>query len=161
MFLKRSKWKKRTTKGKNKFGAKAVLYDNIKFRSGLEKSMYVLLKEAGLEFGYETHKFKLQDSFIYSGLTIERQANGKGDFYNRSGKIQAITYTPDFVGSDFIIETKGVPDASFPMKWKMFKKHLFDNGLNYDLYKPHTIGECKKVVSAILKKKRGDDRFRE
>jgi hypothetical protein len=36
-------------------------------------------------------------------------------------KVLNIKYTPDFIGEDFIIETKGRANESFPLRWKMFK----------------------------------------
>ena len=43
--------------------ATKIEYDNIKFRSILEKDCYILLKEGGLEFEYEKHKFVLCEGF--------------------------------------------------------------------------------------------------
>ena len=37
-------------------------------------------------------------------------------------KYLPIKYTPDFIGDNFIIETKGRANESFPMRWKLFKK---------------------------------------
>ena len=34
-------------------------------------------------------------------------------------KILNIKYTPDFIGKDFIIETKGRANESFPLRWKL------------------------------------------
>ena len=39
-------------------------------------------------------------------------------------KVLGIKYTPDFEGKDFIIECKGRPNDTFPLRWKMFKKHV-------------------------------------
>jgi hypothetical protein len=50
------------------------------------------------------------------------QANGKGVYKNRGcKKILPITYKPDFVGRDFVIECKGRANESFPLRWKLFK----------------------------------------
>ena len=54
----------------------------------------------------------------------ERCANGKGEFKNRGNKkILGIKYTPDFISYDYIIECKGRPNESFPIRWKIFKKY--------------------------------------
>ena len=37
-------------------------------------------------------------------------------------KYLTIKYTPDFIGKDFIIETKGRANESFPLRWKLFKR---------------------------------------
>ena len=39
-------------------------------------------------------------------------------------KYLPIKYTPDFIGEDFIIETKGRANESFPIRWKLFKRLL-------------------------------------
>lgn len=45
--------------------------------------------------------------FHFDNEVYERCANGKGDYKNRGCKrILPIKYTPDFIGDDFIIETK-------------------------------------------------------
>ena len=67
-------------------------------------------------------------------------------------KILPIKYTPDFIGDGFIIETKGRANESFPMRWKMFKKHINKNELPVTLYKPQNHKECDKVVEIILNK---------
>jgi hypothetical protein len=62
-----------------------------------------------------------------------------------------IKYTPDFVGYDFIIETKGRANDSFPLRWKMFKKWLHDNNDKRTIYKPQNQKEVDETVKLILK----------
>ena len=66
-------------------------------------------------------------------------------------KVLNLKYTPDFVGKNFIIETKGRANDSFPLRWKMFKKWMVDNGDNRTLYKPQNQKECDKTIELILK----------
>ena len=88
--------------------AKKVTHDGIKFASGLEKYMYIALKKAKIKAEYEGQTFELVNSFDFNLESVERQANGKGEYKNRGNKkILGIKYTPDFIGKDFIIETKG------------------------------------------------------
>jgi hypothetical protein len=109
----------RRYKKKGPVRSKKVIYDGITFQSGLEKYMYVALKNAGIKAEYEGATYELIPSFNYSKNIYERQANGKGEYKDRSGKaIRNIKYTPDFVGSDFIIECKGRPNESFPIHFK-------------------------------------------
>jgi hypothetical protein len=85
----------------------------------------------------------------------ERQSNGKGEFINRGNKkILGIKYTPDFIGTDYIIECKGRPNESFPMRWKLFKKYVAENLPNVTLYKPQNQKECEKVIEIILAKRK-------
>ena len=64
-----------------------------------------------------------------------------------------ITYTPDFLGDGFIIETKGYANESFPMKWKMMKKLVQDTLEGITLYKPQKREECDKTIELILKER--------
>jgi hypothetical protein len=134
--------------------AKKISFDGISFASGLEKFMYKSLKDAKIEFRYEGESFELLPSFSFKNECYERQSNGKGDFINRGDKkVLNIKYTPDFIGDDFIIETKGRANESFPLRWKMFKylMHLMND--KRTLYKPQNQNECKEVVELILEKR--------
>ena len=134
--------------------SKKVTYDGIRFASGLEKYMYLALKEAKIVARYEGETYVLQDSFEFKNESYERQANGKGDLVNRGQKkILNIKYTPDFVSDSFIIECKGRPNESFPIRWKMFKKYVNDNLKHVILYKPQNQKECDKVIELIIKNK--------
>lgn len=131
--------------------AKKVIYDGTTFASGLEKYMYKALKEAGIEFKYEGYTFELVPAFMFVNKCIERQSNSKGDFINRGNKkVLNLKYTPDFVGLDFIIETKGRANESFPLRWKLFKKWMYDNHDERTLYKPQNQAECDKTIEIIL-----------
>ena len=113
------------SKKKGPVRAKKASADGIQFRSGLEKHTYLALKEAGLYEMYEVEVFQIIDGFTLPNLSIEKQANGKGEFVNRGGKkILGIKYTPDFTGFDYIIECKGRANESFPLRWKLFKRWL-------------------------------------
>jgi len=134
--------------------AKKVSFDGINFASGLEKYMYQALKKAKIKAEYEGKTYVLQESFVFEVDSYERQANGKGDLVNRGQKkILNIKYTPDFISDSFIIECKGRANESFPLRWKMFKKHVNDNLKHVILYKPQNQKECDKVVELIIKNK--------
>lgn len=146
--------KKRRSKKRGPVQAKRITYDGINFASGLERYMYMALKKAKLKFKYEGETFELINGFEFTTESIERQSNGKGEFKNRGNKkILNIKYTPDFIGSDFIIECKGRANESFPMRWKLFKKWITDNGDKRVLYKPQNQSECDKTVDMILQKR--------
>lgn len=135
--------------------AKSIIHDGIKFSSGLEKNMYIMLKKAGIKFEYEGETFTLFDGFNFMTECYERQANGKGDYINRGGKrLLPIKYTPDFIGKGFIIETKGRANESFPLRWKMFKKFVSITMPDTVLYKPQNIKECEETIRLILEKQR-------
>ena len=133
--------------------SKKVIFDGIQFASGLEKYMYLALKEAKIVAHYEGETYVLQDSFEFNNESYERQANGKGEMVNRGQKkILNIKYTPDFVSDSFIIECKGRANESFPIRWKMFKKYVNDNLKHVTLYKPQNQKECDKVIELIIEK---------
>ena len=143
---------KRISRKKGPVVSKKIIYDGITFASGLEKYMYIALKKANLDFDYEGRTFELVPSFTFKNECFERQSNGKGNFINRGcKKVLNLKYTPDFLGIDFIIETKGRANDSFPLRWKLFKEWMMDNNDVRTLYKPQTHGECDITIELILK----------
>jgi len=118
--------------------AKKVVHDGITFQSGLEKYMYIALKEAKIRANYEGQTFELVPSFSFKNKSYERQANSKGEFKERG----------------FIIECKGRPNESFPIRWKLFKRYISKNLPNVTLYKPQNQKECDEIVSLILGKRK-------
>lgn len=147
--------RRKRSKKKGPVQAKKVSYDGINFASGLERYMYMALKKEKIKAQYEGETFVLLNGFHFENESYERQANGKGDYTNRGGKrILPIKYTPDFIGEDFIIETKGRANESFPMRWKLFKKLVSEQFPNITLYKPQNQSECDRTIQVILEKRR-------
>lgn len=81
---------KRRSKNKKVKNATPLVYEGIKFRSKLEVHCYIKLKENQIDALYEKNTFIILESFIYD-----------------EEKVRKMTYTPDFVGEDFVIECKG------------------------------------------------------
>ena len=143
---------KRNRKGRKKGPVRSnkVTYDGITFASGLERYCYQQLKKNKLFEGYENEKFTLIESFAFGNESFERQTNGKKEFINRGGKkILGISYTPDFCGQDYIIETKGRANESFPLRWKLFKLWLTKNKDKRILYKPQNQKEVDRTIELI------------
>lgn len=141
-------------KKKGPVQAKKIKYDGINFASGLERYMYMALQKAKIKAVYEGKSYTLIEGFDFTSESYERQSNGKGDFTNRGNKrILPITYTPDFVADDFIIECKGRANESFPIRWKLFKKYVQENMSGVTLYKPQNQNECDQVIQQILNKR--------
>jgi len=148
-------YKNRKGRKKGPVVSKKVSYDGINFASGLEKYMYIALKKAKIKNKYEGETFVLINGFHFENESYEKQSNGKGEFINRGSKrILPIKYTPDFIGDDFIIETKGRANESFPIRWKLFKKLITEQFPKYTLYKPQNQKECDRVIEIILSKKK-------
>ena len=149
----------RKRKKKGPVQAKKISYNGISFASGLERYTYIALKKNKLYEGYESETFQIIESFNFSNISYEKQANGKGEYINRgSKKILGIKYKPDFIGKDYIIECKGRPNESFPLRWKLFKLWLTKNNIGKILYKPQNQKEVDRTIALIKehrRKKRG------
>jgi len=144
---------RRKPRKKGPVQSKKISYDGVNFASGLEKYMYMALKKHKIKAKYEGETFVLINGFHFENESYERQANGKGELINRGSKrILPIKYTPDFIGEDFIIETKGRANESFPLRWKLFKRLITEQFPDYTLYKPQNQRECDRVIELILNK---------
>ena len=143
-------WKKRVKKiGKTKVkNAKKSSYDGKNFQSNLELYCYKQLEEAEILVDYEEHTFTIFPATVYPQACYEGTTK---KLYNKGSKIRPITYTPDFVDPNgkFIIETKGYANESFPLRWKLFKKHLKDNDHRYVLFMPRNKKQVDEVVEII------------
>ena len=111
--------------------------DGIKFRSKLESYTYKKLKEANIYADYEQHRYELLPAFEFSGK-----------------KIRAITYLPDFVGHDFIIECKGFPNEAWPLREKLFKYYMNRFLPNHRFYLVHTQKEVDVMIDELKTNKR-------
>ena len=145
--------RKKYKRKKGPVNSKKITVDGITFASGLEKYMYQALKKAKIKAVYEGETYEVFSGFQFPNVCIERCANGKGEYKNRGEKkILPIRYTPDFIGNDFIIECKGRANESFPLRWKMFKKHVSEKLPHVIIYKPQNQKECDKTIELILQK---------
>jgi hypothetical protein len=129
--------------------------DGMSFRSKLEVYCYQRLKEENIEFEYESTKFCLIPDFKYTSESLEPyKKKGKWEFGNKSNSVRGITYNPDFLNltDGWLIECKGLPNDSFPLKWKLFKYLLYTNGLTLDLYMPKNHGHVDLCIEKIKSK---------
>ncbi len=136
------KQRKKSSKSKKHLG---------KFKSSIEKYCSDALRESGIPFCYEEETFVLMESFRFPHRYL-KMTSKRPDMIDRSDSIQQpIRYTPDFMGkgSKWVIETKGYLPShhDFPMRWKLFLKHIVDNALGYDVY---LAKNRKQVDQAIL-----------
>lgn len=119
----------------------------LEFQSKLEQNAAKLLTEAGIEFEYEPFAITL----------IEPQEMTSwekwGKMFKQIDKTRATTYTPDFMGKYWCIETKGKKTPDFIIKWKLFKKYLVDNKLDdILLFMPTNLKEIKQCIEIIKQK---------
>lgn len=125
---------KKASTNKKVRNATITIVDGVKFRSKLEAYMYGLLKRHGIKHEYEVEKFPLIPAFKF-----------------RNEKVLGAKYTPDFTGSDFIIECKGRPNDAWPIRLKLFKLYCATNNEQRPYYIPRNQKECDAVVAQILK----------
>ena len=139
--------KKRRSRTKVK-NAKKSTYDGKEFKSNLELHCYKGLKDANIKVDYENTTFTIFDPLVYPQACYEGTTK---KLYNKGSKIRAITYTPDFVDPNgkWIIETKGYANESFPLRWKLFKKHLKDTQKQYVLFLPRNKKQVDEVIELI------------
>ena len=126
-------------------------YNGITFDSRLELYCYKKLEEAKIDFRYVPITFEIVPSFTFNEDSYEEDKRVGKELVAKPKKIRNINYTPDFVGEDWIIETKGIKNESFPMRWKLFKKHLVDKGLKYKLFMPRNQSQVDQCIEMIKK----------
>ena len=145
--------RRKKTANKKVRNAVSKVYKGIKFRSKLELFTYKKLEEAGIKSLYEERKFVLMEGFRFEQDSIEpsNKRATKGEYINHADKVRDITYTPDFVDPNgkWIIEVKGFANDVFPLKWKLFKKHLQQIGNPPILYLPKNQGQVLKTIELI------------
>lgn len=148
---------RRNRKGRKKGPVQAnkVKYDGINFASGLERYCYQQLKKEKLFDLYEGEKFTLVEGFTFGQQFWSHQSNGKGEYIDRGcKKVLGINYTPDFTGVDYIIECKGRPNESFPLRFKLFRKWMVDNGDNRPLFVPKNQKDVDRTIQIIKENRR-------
>lgn len=146
--------RKKSSANKKVRNAERIFYDNTQFQSRLELYCYKALKSAGLEFEYEPTSFELIPKFEYEPQCVESYKKGpKWLFGDKSKVVRAMKYKPDFVNlkDGWIIECKGHPNESFPIKWKLFKYYLKQNNMPVHLYMPKNQTHVDECVAEILK----------
>lgn len=107
-------------------------YNGRKFRSTLEADTAKMLDLLGLPWEYEPRKIMLLEGF--------RSRHQKD-------KVQAITYTPDFILGNIMLECKGFETPEWKMKRKLVLKYLEENEPNMHF---HQIHNCRKDLLEVL-----------
>jgi hypothetical protein len=110
-------------------------YQNTFFRSKLESSVAEILDNLKIKYEYEQKKFILLPSFKFQESTVRQ-----------------ITYTPDFIIDDYIIECKGFPTDSWKIKRKLFMNILNNEYPNFRYFEIHSVKELLNIIDM-------DDRF--
>lgn len=126
------------------------VYDGITFDSSLEVYCYKQLKANNIDFKYTATTYILTMPFTFISDSYEPDKKRGLLLSKRSPKMQPIKYTPDFVGNNWIIETKGRANESWPLRLKLFKKFLTDNSIKYALFIPKNQKQVDQCIEIIL-----------
>ena len=108
----------------------------IQFKSKLECYTYEAFMNAGIPVKYEPKHFTLIPNFEYLGE-----------------KIRPITYLPDFIGKNFIVECKGLITDSFPLRFKLFKRYLKQHHSTNKVYLVRNQKQVNEMIQEIINNK--------
>jgi len=124
---------KRAKKGKVKNVTK-VVDDGITFDSKLEHYAYVQMKKRGITFNIKP-EYILIDSFRYCGELVRQ-----------------MKFTPDYLLPDHnvILETKGFPNESFPLRLKFFKYKMHKQGTEIEFVVCKTMKEVDAFLDTLV-----------
>lgn len=130
-----------------KFKAQKISSAQYNFKSKLELECAEILDEANLKWEYEPYRVTLLKSFE---LEKDMAWEGTARKLRHVRKVRPITYTPDFVGVNWVIETKGYFTEDAKLKWKLFKRKVLDTKLYPLLFLVRNKTQIRKAVELIL-----------
>lgn len=141
-------------------GATSIEYGGFKFKSILECSCYKKLEAAGFDFSYESEKVILWDGVKLQNTTVYAPKKIRAGKYGKLLELQTrallnTTYTPDFIVNKgnyrIYFDVKGKENDTYPIKKKMFLKHLEDrnDGRQYIFFEPHNIRQMLQAIEII------------
>lgn len=107
-------------------------YGGKKFRSTLEAETAKTLDALGIPYEYETRKLVLQEGFR---CPFQKE------------RVRDLTYTPDFILGNILLECKGFETPEWKIKKKLVFKYLLDKWPEAIFYQIH---DCKKSLLEIL-----------
>ena len=113
-------------------GVSPKVYNGVHYRSTLEANTAKVLDLIGVPFEYETKKFTLLEGFRCP--------------YQKE-KVRAITYTPDFIVGNIIIECKGFETPEWKNKKKYIFKYLMEKEPQMYFYETHNCG--RQLIEAL------------
>lgn len=135
--------------------ANPLEYRGIHFKSQLEKTVYVTLKEAGFPVEYEPRKFIIWQGFRPS-VSFYNKDNITKRLRLEKKKIMDITYTPDFLffykGYLIVLEAKGMENDVFPIKKKLFRKWLEEHhpkSIYFEVYSKRQAQQAIEIIKSL------------
>lgn len=116
--------------------ATPTAYKGVVYRSKMEVTFAMMLDSEGIEYGYESETWMLMQPQKYMGKTI-----------------RAVTYTPDFIVDNVIIEIKGWRNDVFPLKKKLIIKFINDNCPDTLFIEARNINDMRQAIYEIKKRR--------
>ena len=107
----------------------------LNFRSKLELYTYEAFLKANIAVKYEPKHYTLLPKFEYN-----------------EEKIRPITYLPDFVGKNFVVECKGLVTADFPLRFKLFKRYLKQHKSKSKVYLVRNHKQVDEMIAELQTK---------
>lgn len=116
--------------------ATSTIYKGIRYRSKLEVRFAMMLDAEKIPFAYEEETWVVLDKQTYMGQTI-----------------RCVTYTPDFIIGDVVVEIKGFRNDVFPLKRKLIIKFINENRPATVFIEAKTVADMRAAVETIKKQK--------
>lgn len=140
-------------------GATAVDLEGIHFRSKLERSCYVKLREAGFEVSYEPQRCTIwEGKRLEKVISYQPNKRNKREVETTTRPLLPITYTPDFlvISGNLLcyFDAKGFPNDRYSMKKKMFLKYLEEaaiakSDIRYLFFEVHSVSQILHSIKII------------
>lgn len=135
--------------------AQPLEYEGIHFKSKLEKTAFITLKEAGFPVEYESRKFILWEGFRPTVPFYDKDNASRMLKHNQT-KLKDITYTPDFTFNyhDYLIvmELKGIENDRFPLKKKLFRGWLEEHepsSMYFEIYTKRQLLQAIEIIKNL------------
>lgn len=115
--------------------ATPTIYNGRQYRSKLETRFARMLDENHISFTYEAETWEIVPKQKYLGKTV-----------------RAVTYTPDFIIGDVVVEIKGFRNDVFPLKKKLIIKFINESKPDTVFIEARTVADMTDAVNLILQK---------
>jgi len=116
--------------------ATPTTYKGVQYRSKLEVRFAMMLDAEKIPFAYEEETWVVLDKQTYMGKTI-----------------RCVTYTPDFIIGNVVVEIKGFRNDVFPLKRKLIIKFINDNRPDTIFIEAKTVADMRAAVDVIKQQK--------
>ncbi len=116
--------------------ATPTTYKGVQYRSKLEVRFAMMLDAEKIPFAYEEETWVVLDKQTYMGKTI-----------------RCVTYTPDFIIGNVVVEIKGFRNDVFPLKRKLIIKFINENRPGTVFIEAKTVADMRAAVDIIKHQK--------